>query len=224
MSPDGDSRRIPLQQTAPGQYEATFEPGSEGAYFLSVSGSDAQDLALTDLNGWVHSYSPEYIPRQDDDRLLARIAEITGGANLADRPADVFAHNLGERQAATGIWQGLILLALLLLPFDIAIRRLIITRSDLERLRARLTGRRSQSELRSERVAALLNVRGRSRQATGYGESQPFAPVPADGDAPGPAAGPSPMTGPTLADANSDENLGARLLRRRRRERDDQAR
>lgn len=219
LSPDGDSRRIPLQQTAPGQYEATFEPGSEGAYFLSVSGggSDAQDIALTDLNGWVLSYSPEYIPRPDDDRLLARIAEITGGGNLADRPADVFAHNLGERQAATGIWQSLILLALLLLPFDIAIRRLIITRSDLDRLRARFTGRRSQDELRSERVATLLNARSRSRQATGYGESQPFEPRPDGDDAPRPAAGLPAASAPESAGAISDENLGARLLRSRRR-------
>ena len=225
LSPDGDSRRVPLQQTAPGQYEATFAPGSEGAYFLTVSGGagpDTPDIALNDLNGWVLSYSPEYIPRTDDDRLLARIADITGGGNLADRPADVFAHNLGERQAATGIWQLLILLALLLLPFDIAIRRLIITRGDLDRLRARFTGRRSQDELRSERVATLLNARSRSRQATGYGESRPFEPRPDGGDAPDPAAGRPSASVPESAGEISDGNLGARLLRsRRRREGDD---
>ena len=108
-------------------------------------------VALADLKGWVLSYSPEYIPREQDDKLLAKIAEITGGSNLAEQPADVFAHNLGERQAATAIWQNLILLALILLPIDIAIRRLIITRSDLQRLRAHLTGRRSEDDLRSER-------------------------------------------------------------------------
>ena len=224
LNPDGDSRRVPLLQTAPGQYEATFEPRSEGAYFLTVSGSaglDAQDMALNDLNGWVLSYSPEYIPRANDDRLLARIAQITGGSDLAERPADVFAHNLGERQAATGIWQSLILLALLLLPLDIAIRRLIITRSDLDRLRARITGRSSQADLRSERVATLLNARSRSRQATGYGESIPYDPGPDGGDVPRPVAGQSPAMGQDSAVETSDENLGARLLRSRRRERRD---
>ena len=125
LNPAGGSIRIPLQQTAPGRYEATFEPQNEGAYFLTVSGEtqlEGEATSLTDLNGWVMSYSPEYLPRPHDERTLAEIAEITGGTNLAERPADVFAHNLGERQAATDIWERLVLLALLLLPFDIALR------------------------------------------------------------------------------------------------------
>ena len=114
LNPAGDSLRIPLQQTAPGRYEATFVPQNEGAYFLTISGEaqlSAGTTNLTDLNGWVMSYSPEYIPRPHDERTLAEIAEITGGRNLAEKPEDVFAHDLGERQAATDIWERLVLLA-----------------------------------------------------------------------------------------------------------------
>ena len=222
LDPDGESRRIPLQQTAPGRYESIFEPRSEGAYFLTINGSAElanETVALADLKGWVLSYSPEYIPREQDDKLLAKIAEITGGSNLAEQPADVFAHNLGERQSATGIWQSLILLALILLPIDIAIRRLIITRSDLQRLRAHLTGRRSEDDLRSERVATLLNVRSRSRQSTGYGESYTLDPEPSGGDAPT-GAGDTPR--PLVPQAPVGEvNLGTRLLLNRQRRRED---
>lgn len=222
LNPAGDSRRIPLLQTAPGRYEATFKPQNEGAYFLTINGGaqlDDGDTALSDLNGWVLSYSPEYIPREPDDRLLAEIAALTGGANLEGDPADVFAHNLGERQAAVSIWQNLVLLALLLLPLDIAVRRLIITRGDLARLRARLTGRQSEDQQRSQRVQALLNARSRSRDSTDYGEVPRIDPSPsgAGGSLPG-AAEPMPAAGGPSAPA---DNLGARLLRSRGR-RDDE--
>ncbi len=224
LNPAGDSRRMPLLQTAPGRYEATFKPQNEGAYFLTINGGaqlDDGDRALSDLNGWVMSYSPEYIPREPDDRRLAELAELTGGANLAQDPADVFAHNLGERQAAVGIWQNLILLALILLPFDIAVRRLIITRGDLARLRATLTGRQSEDQQRTQRVQALLNARGRSRDATGYGVAPRIDPDPGGaGSAPPGQTAPARSASDPLEPASA-ENLGARLLRSRGRRRDE---
>lgn len=228
LDPSGDSRRIPLQQTAPGRYETTFNPQTEGAYFLNIHGSaqlEDQEMALTDLNGWVMSYSPEYIPREQDARLLAQIADITGGSNLGGTPTDVFSHNLGERQAKTAIWESLVWIALILLPFDIAVRRLIITRSDLNRLRAWLSGQPSEAEARSPRLETLLDVRQRSRESTGYGEAglmdavgrrQPvsFDAEPKDDDLPPapPASGQPPS--PPAAD-----NLGSRLLQRRKKRR-----
>ena len=233
LNPAGDSIRVALQQTAPGRYEASFEPRNEGAYFLTVSGEAqlaAGATSLTDLKGWVMSYSPEYVPRPHDERTLAQIADITGGANLSERPADAFAHNLGERQAATDIWERLVLLALLVLPLDIAVRRLIITRGDLQRLRAFLTGR-GLDRTRSQQMQALFSARGRGRAATQYGDRANFRPRP-----PRPNR-PPPMSPAALAelkvtsgrDALEPEfkledtvvvNLGDQLLRRRRR-RDD---
>ena len=229
LNPAGDSLRIPLQQTAPGRYETTFTPQNEGAYFLTISGSaqlDAGETNLSDLNGWVMSYSPEYVPRPQDDRLLAEIADITGGRNLAEQPDEVFAHTLGERQASTDIWESLILLALLLLPLDIAIRRLIITRSDLQRLRAYLGGR-GRDEARSQQMEALFSARGRSRQFTGYGDGIARRPTPSAGPSPPPASPPPVTTPPPSKPTSTREpefmdapievpNLGAQLLRKRR--------
>ncbi len=226
LDPDGDSMRLGLQQTAPGRYEASFTPQSEGAYFLNISGEAALAsgaTALTDLNGWVMSYSPEYLPHTGDARLLADLAEITGGRNLAEAPGDVFAHNLGERQAANDIWESLILLALLLLPLDIALRRLIITRGDLQRLRAFITGRGS-GQARSQQMQALFSARSRSRETTRYGDDAPRSPLPTGGDSPLPVMRPSdsPRTStrePQFMEPPPEEppNLGARLLERKQR-------
>ena len=225
LDPDGESLRMGLQQTAPGRYEASFAPQNEGAYFLNVSGEAALAAgatALTDLNGWVKSYSPEYLPQTGDARLLADLAEITGGRNLADAPSEVFAHNLGERQAANDIWESLILLALLLLPLDIALRRLIITRGDLQRLRAFVTGR-GGGQARSRQMQALFSARSRSRETTGYGDDAPRRPLPTGGDSPLPVMRPpdSPQKStrePQFMEPPPEEppNLGARLLERKR--------
>ena len=225
LDPDGDSLRMGLQQTAPGRYEASFAPQNEGAYFLNISGEAALAsgaTALTDLNGWVKSYSPEYLPHTGNARLLADLADITGGRNLADAPGEAFAHNLGERQAANDIWESLILLALLLLPLDIALRRLIITRGDLQRLRAFVTGR-GAGQARSRQMQALFSARTRSRETTGYGDDAPRRPLPTGGDNPLPMTRPpdSPQKSgrePQFMEPPPEEppNLGARLLDRKR--------
>ena len=233
LNPAGDSLRIPLQQTAPGRYESTFTPQNEGAYFLTVTGEaqlSAGATQLSDLNGWVMSYSPEYIPRPQDESLLADIADITGGRNLGDQPEAVFTHDLGARHAATDIWQSLILLALLLLPLDIAVRRLIITRSDLIRLRAFLRGR-GGDQTRSQQMQALFSARGRSRQTTGYGDGIVPRPPPRPRPDPQPFV-PPPMARPPKITKGRDAlepefklhdeevvNLGDQLLKRRRRRR-----
>src|SRR5690606_30845600 len=85
---------VPLQQTAPGRYEATFSPSQEGAYFVTVAGSaPAPDAAgapgtVVQTAGWVLSYSDEYrLDAADVSEplaLLESIARTTGGRSLAD--------------------------------------------------------------------------------------------------------------------------------------------
>jgi len=247
LNPNGDSRRVPLQQTAPGRYEATFNPQDEGAYFLTVDGTTTlgeDEISLTDVNGWVMSYSPEYITREQDDTLLAQLADITDGSNLSDTPTDVFLHNLGERQATTPIWEALVIIALILLPFDIAVRRLIITRSDLSRLWAYLSGDQTEEEQRSERLEALLSARERSRETTAYGETSPLdtigqlrrrksfsfeqddstdddtSPKPADRPRYAPRQ-PEPRQRDLKGNQAPESNIGSRLLKSRRNRRND---
>ncbi|MFN8530643.1 MAG: VWA domain-containing protein [Anaerolineae bacterium] len=168
---------IQLQQVAPGRYEATFTPTGEGAYFLRVSGTDPNSTDtvsaenLNQTSGWVMSYSPEFALRGDNrDSILSELAAITSGGdgtqnNLTTTPERVFDHNLNAGESRSLLAPYLLLLALVLLPVDVAVRRLIITRSDLGRLRAWLNRTPAAPETR-EVVTSLQMAKQRAQLRT----------------------------------------------------------
>jgi uncharacterized membrane protein len=170
LKPTGEAQTVPLLQTAPGRYEASFFPEDEGAYFMTVSGRNAQGEIIQEVRGWVLGYSAEYIQHSPNERLLTIIADITGGTNLGNTPADSFAITQEPRTAIAPVAPWLLLFALLLFPFDIAVRRLIITRSDMQRLRKFFAGDSSPVET-EQRLSTLFEARDRARERTQAGES-----------------------------------------------------
>jgi len=114
----------------------------------------------------VLSYSSEY--RVDTTAsapteplaLLESIARLTGGQSIGDAPPAAFAHDLDQQRAAEPVWPYLLLAATLLLPIDVAVRRLVLTRRDLAAARSRVFGAREALETR-RRVRADWPVDGR---------------------------------------------------------------
>lgn len=187
VSPEGDPDEtldIPLRQTAPGQYEGEFVPGSDGAYLVRLYGGD-EGQPINQTVGWVMSYSPEYrVSPNQATTLLSDIAALTGGRSLLEVPAEAFAHTLQAQAAMNPIWPVLLLIALLLLPVDIAVRRLLVTRSDLVRARDALA-RRQVDTAEAARMATLKAAKARARQVTTEGavggteaERAPASPLP----------------------------------------------
>jgi hypothetical protein len=175
VGPDGESQSVNLRQIAPGRYEADFAPNEQGVYLIHFSGMapDGTD-SFAETTGWTLSYSPEYRRLESDPDLLVRLAAISGGKLASADPADAFTHDLQATRAARPIWQWLVLLAAFLLPFDIASRRLIITRQDLLRLRdwilVRLNFRRATAPMvaaqPTPRMQALLKAKDRAAEST----------------------------------------------------------
>jgi uncharacterized membrane protein/secreted protein with Ig-like and vWFA domain len=150
IAPDGATHVITLTQSAPGRYTGEFNPTKEGAYLIRIAGGEAgSEAAIAQTAGWVLSYSPEYqiaLPAENESntappnvRFLVQLAQATGGGNVTGEYARVFAHDLPPPpSAAQPVWPWLLVFATLLLPFDIAVRRVVITRSDLRRAWVRL--------------------------------------------------------------------------------------
>ncbi len=174
VGPDLQSQVIPLFQVAPGRYEGLFTPGVEGAYFIRVAGRPVAnapiDVVVAQTSGWVLAYSPEYRLRGQgaDLALLNAVANLTGGGSLEGRPADVFRHDVRVASTQFPLWPWLLLAALLLLPFDVGVRRLIVTRGDWRKLTAWVQDRLGiQPDILTERARAaqLDRLRGAKERA-----------------------------------------------------------
>jgi len=130
VGPDFSGTEITLDQTAAGRYEGGFPAIERGAYLVTVSETDSAAEATA---GAVNSYSPEFNIGSADSDLLMRVSELTGGrvlqaeeaggAPVANRPVKTVPHD---------IWSTLVLSALLLLPLDVGVRRVLIARDQLD--------------------------------------------------------------------------------------------
>jgi len=222
--PDGESVRLALRQVAPGRYEAAFTPTDEGAYFVRAIASEGESGgALSPLSGWVMRYSAEYGQQGAD--VLPAIAAISGGEFVSD-PESIYDRRALALDAQVPLAPILLLVALLLLPIDIAVRRLLVTRSDLARVQAALLPRRATAP--SARMATLLDAKERAGTASADGAADNADIVPAVSDrwagivsGEGAAADnagiiPASPALPTSVPAADGETLAGRLLQRRR--------
>jgi uncharacterized membrane protein len=238
IDPELEAVQVPLRQVAPGRYEAVFTPDAEGAYFLAVTGGGGGSESVVQVNertGWVMSYSPEYSARNlnSDFEVLGDLATLTGGRSLAEDPGAVFAHNLAIESASTPVYPWLLLIALLLLPIDIAVRRLIITRSDWRRLREVMFGGRQLPTAPAGRMADLMGAKARAQQRTDEATSAtstaaalrsrkttPRSETPAAPTAPTSASAEprrkSPPPSPGQVPAGESGNIAGRLLQKKK--------
>jgi Mg-chelatase subunit ChlD len=186
VQPDGSAHSLELQQVAPGRYEGSFQPRDQGAYVIGVAGQSPNGAAVNERAGWVLSYSPEYRNLESDPDALYQLALAAQGQVASADPAAAFAHTRSAPLATRPVWPWLLLIAALLLPFDVGVRRLAIDRRDLQRAWSAI-GMRMQSRravrravpARSERIATLFEAKQRTRVEHGE-RSEPIEPPPAD--------------------------------------------
>ncbi len=214
VAPDLEAMLVPLRQVAPGQYEAIFDPQSEGAYLLRLNGSVGDD-ALNQTSGWVMSYGGEYNPPLAQSSILPQLGNLTNGRDITDRPQAAFDLPNSPHPITAPIWQNLLMLALLLLPVDIAIRRLSFSTRDVEAFRARWLRRAVEATPPvDQRMNTLLTARQRARSARVEDAVMNTVESTAQsGDgATSPPSPPSTLDAPT---SNDNGNIGSRLLKRR---------
>jgi uncharacterized membrane protein len=126
--------KLRLQQTAPGRYEGDFDAPDVGQYIVSLGYRDAAGRQRLHTAGTSVPYSPEYRELKTNDAVLTRLAEITGGRihpTLSQNPdaattRALFRRDRRPRTTPQETWPFLLLLAALLLPADVAVRRLMI--------------------------------------------------------------------------------------------------
>lgn len=147
VGPDLEPATVDLSQVAPGVYEAPIASLESGAYAVRVTQTKPGAAALGRTLGLVAPTAAEYRLLGANEPLLAAIRSATGGTE-AVTPAAVWVHDLQATSRFTDTWPWLLVLALLLWPLDVALRRVSVGRRELA------DARRSISErVRGRRVA-----------------------------------------------------------------------
>jgi uncharacterized membrane protein len=140
----GETFHAALVQQSPGVYEGVVRGLGEGAYEVYVQQLDPSTgrVVAVERTGLVVPYAGEYrLPTGVEVRAEALLSDVAGlgrGRRLdISNPAAAFTHDIPSQPVRLPLWPWLLLLALLLFPVDVAVRRLSLTRADLiEVLRA----------------------------------------------------------------------------------------
>jgi len=230
IGPDGAEQKLALRQVGPGQFQGEVPSPQAGQYLVQLSGSSANAASGSQMVGLVVPYSPEYRQRQSNPALLEAIAADTGGRVLQS-PSAAFEHNLASVRRAQEISLPLLLLATLLLPLDIAVRRLSLRRGDLSEARswtaARLTRRPATEAVspvlgdlqRAKARAAVRTARASPDAASAPPAARPVEQAPAPASARPPAAPverPTPDQTPAAEQGDALARLRAAKQRARR--------
>jgi len=128
-APDGtryrEHRELPLLQTAPGRYEATFPLERYGSFVLTADHRQEGRSIAESHAQLKNPYPREYMTLEADEALLARAAEVTGGGadptttELFDPEGEEITHH-------EELWPKLLYLALFLFVLDLLLRRVRI--------------------------------------------------------------------------------------------------
>jgi hypothetical protein len=219
-TPDLTSKAIGLAQVAPGVYEAPLDELDPGAYVIRVSQTRPGSTPLGRTLGLVAPTPAEYRFLGTNEGFLATLRSATDGRAI-ETPEEVWRHDLRVNAATTDLWPALLILALLLWPLDIALRRVSVGRRELADARHWVAGgwRRRSVAARPVAVAGMLAARDRAAGSTARAAllrkadasaapteaaeatlpREPVAPVPTRTSVARPAAAPRAAAGPATA-------------------------
>ncbi|MCW5942011.1 MAG: VWA domain-containing protein [Fimbriimonadaceae bacterium] len=207
-APQGESRALNLTQQAPGVFQGRFRASRLGTYTVTVSEPGTDGKPAVRSAGFSVAYPPEYRSYRANERPLARAAQITGGRALAE-PGDSFRPVSKSGASITDVWPWFVWAAALLLPLDVAMRRVALPFGELlAKLVALLRARRGRVPAdvpQQATVARLQKARDRAAKP----------PQTAETERPAVRVEPSRPT-PTPTRASTGESAASRLLEAKR--------
>jgi len=150
IGPNLETRQLTIEQAGSGIYRSSIDASLEGTYLIRIGVNDGdQSLGQLTLGAEV-PYSPEYNFSGIDYGFLASSSAITGGGELTNPSS-----------------QPLLILAALIFPIDVAIRRVKISKTDFQKAVNRIQNLKQRELTRSdkaENVPSILTPLFQARQ------------------------------------------------------------
>ena len=195
---DGARQELGLRQVGPGNYQGRLASPPPGTYLVQIAGVDNDRVVVQEVAGLVVPYSAEYRSNQGNTALLSELAALTAGHSLSTG-AEAFAPLQGNVSRAQEIGLPLLILALLLLPLDIALRRVMLRRSDLGSFGALLPQRGAQPNVASPANTTLGRLAGAKQRANERMAPPPPPAAPAESAVVPPTLPPPPHSSPSAS-------------------------
>ena len=198
VGPDLEPRNVTLVQTAPGVYDAPLGEIDPGAYAIRITQAKPGTSPLGRTLGLVAQTPVEYRVLGANEPYLAAIREAAGGRPVLTA-LDPWRHDLTATNQFTELWPWLLVLALLLWPLDVALRRISLGRRELVAARDWVRGigrRRRAAAPRTAAGESLLAARGRAGGEAARAALVARSQEPGSADDPAPPAPPAPPASP----------------------------
>ncbi|GAB6155424.1 VWA domain-containing protein [Desulfosporosinus burensis] len=124
IAPKGSSSDLILPAISPGQYQVEFPMEQPGTYIIQVVEKEGDKVVHQQTAGLVQSYSPEFLLQADQRKFIEQLATAGGGQVLDSAQFDgVGKLIVPEAKGKIPLWPKFLMVAVLLLPIDIASRR-----------------------------------------------------------------------------------------------------
>ncbi|MEP7040034.1 MAG: VWA domain-containing protein [Chloroflexota bacterium] len=225
VAPDLAPVQSTLTQVGPGRYAGTVKADQPGAYLVRIAqtreGADSANRTL----GVVSPAAEEFRRLGVDSEALTRYAAAGQGRTITLDPEhpeiveQIWSHDIAAAAFPTPIWPWLLLLAMILVPIDVGVRRVALTRGDFVSARGWVARRVGLARPAPEIVPGLAELRaarGRSQRRADRPvrpkAEEPAKPPSAATPTPTPAAPTETEPGPAAAEGT----LAERLARKRR--------
>jgi uncharacterized membrane protein/uncharacterized protein YegL len=124
--PGGQPLELDVAPVAPGEYAASFPLAGQGAYIVRVDGGS---LGIAEA-GLPVAYPAEFRQVTPDIGRMERIASA-GGGHVLSAPEDAFAQDLAPITTPLPLQRVLVLIAAVLLPLEVGLRRLRVSPTDV---------------------------------------------------------------------------------------------
>ena len=162
--------RSTSSRSRPGVYEAPLGEIDPGAYAVRVTQTRPGSSPLGRTVGLVAPTAAEYRLLGANEPFLAALRTATGGGEVVT-PLDPWRHDLRTTSRSTDLWPLLLVLALLLWPLDIALRRVSIGRREFAAAGAGSVASRTPAAGPRARTAAGEGLLAARERATSVGRA-----------------------------------------------------
>ena len=203
VGPDLEPKTVDLVQVAPGVYQAPLGEIDPGAYAVRITQTRPGSTPLGRTVGLVAQTAAEYRQLGANEPFLAALRAAAGGSVIATAK-DPWVHDLTSTNRFTDLWPLLLVLALLLWPLDIALRRMSLGRREMAAAGGWVRGigrRRRAAGPRSATAEGLLAASERVRT------SGARAAMRAESGLAEPVSTPAPVSGRAPAARSDDIHL-----------------